>query len=80
MARDIDYAATAVKTAIVEKFGRKTELAELDVTAGERTILVQHAGRTAEGSRDDLLAAVRAADSYESLWEFLPTYGKSRGQ
>lgn len=77
MARDIDYAATAVKAAIVEKFGRKSELQDLDVTAGERTISIQHDGRTAEGTRDDLLAAVRAADSYESLWEWLPVQGKS---
>jgi hypothetical protein len=77
MARDIDYAATAVKAAIVEKFGRKSELQDLVVTAGERTILVQHDGRTAEGTRDDLLAAIRAADSYESLWEWLPVHGKS---
>ena len=61
MARDIDYAATAVKTAIVEKFGRHNDLAELAVTAKERTISVQHAGREAEGTRDDLLAAVRRA-------------------
>ena len=77
MPRDIDYAATAVKTAIVEKFGRKSELQDLDVTANERTISIQHEGRTAEGTRDDLLAAVRAADSYESLWEWLPVHGKS---
>jgi hypothetical protein len=77
MARDIDYAAIAVKTAILEKFGRKTDLQDLTVAANDRTISVQHAGRTAEGSRDDLLAAIRAADSYEGLWEFLPTLGKS---
>ena len=41
MQRDIDYAATAVRTAIVEKFGRKNELAALDVNAGERTITVR---------------------------------------
>jgi hypothetical protein len=77
MARDIDYAAIAVKTAIVEKFGRKSELGDLDVSANERTISIQHAGRTAEGTRDDLLAAIRAAESYENLWEWLPVHGKS---
>ena len=76
MARDIDYAATAVKTAIVEKFGRQNDLAELAVTAKERTIVVQHAGREAEGTRDNLLAAVRRAGDYDGLWQELP---KSRG-
>ena len=77
MARDIDYAAIAVKTAIVEKFGRKSELGDLNVVADDTTILVDHAGRVAEGTRDDLLAAVRAADSYERLWEVLPTRAKT---
>jgi hypothetical protein len=72
MARDIDYAAIAVKVAIMEKFGRKNELQDLDVIANERTISVDHGGRMAEGTRDDLLAAVRAADSYAHLWEVLP--------
>jgi hypothetical protein len=77
MARDIDYAAIAVKAAIVDKFGRKADLQDLALTANERTISITHLGRTAEGTRDDLLAAIRAADSYESLWEFLPTHGPS---
>lgn len=78
MARDIDYAATAVKTAIVEKFGRHNELQDLQVTANERTISIRHQDRMAEGTRDDLLAAIRAADSYPSLWEVLPAQSKSR--
>ena len=69
MARDIDYAAVAVKNAIVEKYGRKTELSGLEVSAGERTIRVEHAGRVAECTRDNLLAAVRKAESYDQLWE-----------
>jgi hypothetical protein len=77
MARDIDYAVTAVRAAIVEKFGRKSELQDLEVTASERTILIHHDGRRTEGTRDDLLAAVRAAKSYANLWEVLPTHGKS---
>jgi hypothetical protein len=76
MARDIDYAATAVKTAIVEKFGRKNDLQALTVTAKERTILVEHAGRQGEGTRDDLLAAVRKAADYDELWQVLPQAGK----
>jgi hypothetical protein len=72
MARDIDYAAIAVKNAIAEKFGRSKDLQDLDVTAGEKWIAVSHEGQTAEGSRDDLLAAVRGAGTYEELWESLP--------
>lgn len=77
MARDTDYAAIAVKTAIVDKFGRKADLEGLLLTANERTITIQHANRAAEGTRDDLLAAVRAADSYEKLWSLLPARADS---
>ena len=72
MARDIDYAATAVKKSILEKFARQNDLQELQVIANDRTISVRHGDRTAEGTRDDLLAAVRRADSYSTLWEVLP--------
>lgn len=72
MARDIDYAATAVRSAIVDKFGRGTELADLEVAAQDRTILLAHHERRAEGTRDDLLAAVRKAGSYPQLWDLLP--------
>ena len=78
MHRDIDYAAVAVKTSIVNKFGRKNDLNDLQVTANERTISIVHEDRTAEGTRDDLLAAVRAAESYADLWELLPTFGRRR--
>jgi hypothetical protein len=80
MARDIDYAAIAVNTAIVEKFGRKSDLENLAVTANERTISIRHGEHLAEGTRDELLAAVRAADSYEALWEVLPAGSKSDGR
>lgn len=72
MARDIDYAAVTVKTAIVEKFGRKTTLTDLTVTANERTLSVQDGEQMAEGTRDDLLAAVRKAETYEQLWQVMP--------
>jgi hypothetical protein len=72
MARDTDYAAIAVKTAIADKFGRKADLEGLQLTAHERTISLHHGDRSAEGTRDKLLAAVRAADSYEALWTLLP--------
>jgi hypothetical protein len=68
MLRDIDYAANAVKTAIVEKFGRQSDLTALNVTAGERTITVEDGKHRAEGSRDTLLAGIRDANSYEGLW------------
>src|SRR5262245_33415526 len=71
MNRDIDYAAVAVKTAIQEKFGRASELDDLNVTANETTISVTQAEHLAEGTRDQLLAAVRKADSLERLWEVL---------
>lgn len=72
MARDIDYAAVTVKTAIVEKFGRKNTLTDLTVTANERTLSVQDGAHAAEGTRDDLLAAVRKAENYDELWQFMP--------
>lgn len=77
MARDIDYAATAVQKAIVEKFGRKSDLQNLTVTANERTISLQDGQRRAEATRDDLQATIRKADSYTHLWELLSTHGES---
>ncbi|MBN2215863.1 MAG: hypothetical protein JW719_00665 [Pirellulales bacterium] len=68
--RDIDYAAAAVKRAIEEKFSN-AELESLQVMAGERTIYVEHQGRSAEGTRDDLLADVRKATDYDHLWKVL---------
>jgi hypothetical protein len=70
--RDIDYAATAVKTAIVEKFGRKASLENLQLVANERTILMQDGPRRTENTRDNLLAAVRKAETYEELWRQFP--------
>jgi hypothetical protein len=67
--RDIDYAAAAVGRALAEKFSRSHSLNELQVTANERTILVRDGQRTAEGTRDNLLAAVRNAGTYENFWE-----------
>ena len=66
--RDIDYAAIAVKKAIVEKFSDEA-LDNLQVMAGQRTIYVEHDGRNAEGTRDDLLAAVRRSTDYDGLWK-----------
>ena len=72
MARDIDYAATAVKTAIEEKFGVKNDLQDLSVNAQEKTIIVRDGERKLEGTRDNLLSAVRKSDSYEELWQAIP--------
>jgi hypothetical protein len=72
MLRDIDYAAKAVQRAIVDKFGRTSELQDLQVTAQERTIVLRHGERTAEGTRDSLLATIRKAGSYEDLWQSCP--------
>jgi len=69
MLRDIDYAATAVKKAIVEKFGRQNPTEDLLVTAKERTIAVQDGEHIAEETRDNLLAALRKAESYEQFWQ-----------
>jgi hypothetical protein len=77
--RDIDYAAVAVKKAIVEKF-RDVDVEEsLQVMAGQRTIFIEDNGRTAEGTRDDLLAAVRKATSYADLWAVLAADDKIVG-
>jgi hypothetical protein len=68
MLRDIDYAAEAVKKAIVEKFGRQNPTDNLQVTANEKTITVQDGQQLAEGTRDSLLAALRKAGSYDQFW------------
>ena len=72
MLRDIDYAATAVKTAIIEKFGRQSELQDLRVTANDSTISIHHEGHLAEGTRHELLSAIREAHDFSQLWQVLP--------
>jgi hypothetical protein len=69
MLRDIDFAAVAVRKAIAAKFERQQDLKTLDVSAGERTIIVRDGDRLAEGTRDDLLAGIREAGSYDELWQ-----------
>ncbi len=75
MARDIDYAAVAVRASIVEKF-RSEELQAMQAIAGDTKIGIHHQGRIAEGTRDDLLAIVRGATSYSNFWELLASKGK----
>ncbi len=72
--RDIDFAAAAVKKALVEKFGRDNELADLSVEAGETTISVRDGKQNAEGTRDNLLAGIRAAGSYSDVWRLWGRY------
>jgi hypothetical protein len=69
MARDIDYAAIAVTNAIAEKFGRANDLKDLEVIAQDHIITVKHAQRSTEGTRHDLLAAIRAAETYDQIWQ-----------
>ena len=76
--RDIDYAAVAVKKAIVEKFS-DAALEDLQTAAVEKTISIHHVDRKAAGTRDDLLAAVRKATSYANLWEVLESDGRCIG-
>jgi hypothetical protein len=69
MLRDIDYAAVAIKTAIVEKFGRENALDDLEVTAKDQTISVCHGPHVAEGTRDRLITALHKARSYVQFWQ-----------
>ena len=71
--RDIDYAAAAVNRALVEKFGRTDDLGQLTVTAHENAIEVHDGKHRCVGSRDDLLAALRKAESYADWWRLAPS-------
>jgi hypothetical protein len=72
MARDIDYAALAVNRAIIEKYGRTNDLQHLTVTAKENTIAVCDGEYAAEGSRHELLDALRDSSAYVDFWKMLP--------
>jgi hypothetical protein len=81
MLRDIDYAATAVRNVLVEKFGREEPMEDLVLTANERTISVQHGSRIAVGTRDDLVTSARKVGSYEEFWKmFSPRTNKERSE
>ncbi|MCC7085379.1 MAG: hypothetical protein IT427_10265 [Pirellulales bacterium] len=69
--RDIDYAANAVRSALEDKFGRKVSLKDLQVAAQERTISIVDGPHCIEGTRDELLAAIRKADSYSNVWRLI---------
>jgi hypothetical protein len=67
--RDIDYAAIAVKTAVVEKYGRTDSLENLHVVAKEATIALTDGEHAAGGTRDNLLIALRKSGSYRNFWD-----------
>ncbi|MBL8826256.1 MAG: hypothetical protein JNM18_04670 [Planctomycetaceae bacterium] len=69
MSRDIDYAAIAVRNAILAKFAETEVLDDLSVSASEKTIIVRHGLQQAEGTRDQLLSALRGAQTYAQLWD-----------
>jgi hypothetical protein len=73
--RDIDYGAVAVKNAIVERYGRSDVLANLHVEAKETTILVEDGEQVVEGTRDNLLIALRKSGSYANFWEVMAANG-----
>jgi hypothetical protein len=73
MKRDIDYAAAAVNRAVVEKFARFNDLQALTVVAQQSTIVMRDGDFCAEGTRDDLLAALRRSGTYAEFWQFAPT-------
>ncbi len=72
LSRDIDYAALAVKKSLLDKFGRQNDLDALEVTAGERIITVRDGSDVAEGTRDALMAGIRAATGYADFWSGWP--------
>jgi hypothetical protein len=77
MASDLEHAAIAVRRAIVEKFW-KSPTEDLQVTAADRFLSIQHEGNRALGTRDDLLASLRKATSLENFWEVLKEDGRCR--
>jgi hypothetical protein len=72
MVPPIDYPANAVKKAILDKFfPGQADSVTLEAISEGKIIHLKHENRTADGTRDDILAAVRAATSYTNLWEIL---------
>ena len=75
MARDTDFAAVAIKAALLDKFSRQNAMDDLELVAHDRKISVRHAGRGVEGTRDDLLSAIRKAETYDDFWKVFPRSG-----
>lgn len=79
MARDIDYAAAAVKKSLLEKYGEQNDLSSLEVEALEKTIAIQDGERRTEGTRDRLLGYVRDAANYQQFWDSVTPSAGRRG-
>lgn len=60
--KDIDYAARAVQTAFQRKFGAGHDLDSLVVEPLEMHIALAFSGQRLEGTRDELMIAIRKAD------------------
>jgi hypothetical protein len=65
--RTIDYAAQAVRTALLDKFGRQIRTEDLEVEALDNAIRITFAGRKIEGTRDELMSAIRRASAPKDL-------------
>ncbi|MFO0913005.1 MAG: hypothetical protein U0795_08605 [Pirellulales bacterium] len=65
--RTIDYAARAVQAAIVDKYRIELDTSDLRVEALDDTIRVAASGRDIQGTRDELMAAIRQAASLDEL-------------
>lgn len=72
MQRDIDYAAAAVRRAILERFPEETSEETLAVHALEATILIEDRGMRAEGTRDELITRIRKVPTLDKFWEGFP--------
>lgn len=72
MQRDIDYAAAAVRRAILERFPDETSAETLTVQALDDTILVEDRGMRAEGTRDELITRIRKVPTLDKFWEGFP--------
>ncbi len=59
--KDIDYAARAVLAAMRQKFGDRHDLSTLSVEPRNDGIRVAFADQSVEGTRDDLMIAIRKA-------------------
>jgi hypothetical protein len=66
--RDIDYAADAVRTSMLDKFGRSQSLGDLRVEALDRTIRVSLNGHSSEGTRDELMSRIRRTADLSGFW------------
>lgn len=71
--RTIDYAARAVQAAILDKYRIAPDTSDLRVEALDDTIRVAASGRDIQGTRDELMAAIRQAASLDELLKPSPS-------